>query len=88
MRYDDLPDHGTLRRYNFYRCRCVLCRRRNSARVFLQRMKRYAEAKDPQDPRHGSASFYQNNGCRCGPCTFAATDAALVDTRNRKQVQR
>lgn len=69
-----LPDHGTMARYNFYRCRCERCRARNAIRVDRQRQRHYPLPKDPDDPRHGTTSFYTNNGCRCGRCTQAMTD--------------
>jgi hypothetical protein len=30
---------------------------------------------------HGKASTYTNHGCRCGPCTTAATDKARASRR-------
>ena len=34
---------------------------------------RAAFARDPADPRHGSANGYRNLGCRCPRCTQAWT---------------
>ena len=33
--------------------------------------KRAAAPKDPNDPRHGTLSFYVNHGCRCDKCSGA-----------------
>lgn len=43
---------------------------------------------DPTDPRHGKASTYENHGCRCGPCTKAASARAVAYQRDHPGMRR
>lgn len=63
-------EHGTYRRYN-NGCRCRQCREANNNRHRDLRAELAERAKDPDDPRHGQASFYRNHGCRCAKCKEA-----------------
>ena len=54
--------------YSNYGCRCDECTEANRVRTARRRNERRAEAKDPDDPRHGMYSFYANHGCRCDKC--------------------
>lgn len=63
-------EHGTVQRYKYHRCRCVLCR--EAARQRAARDRRIRHSKPvPDGVPHGSASTYSNWGCRCEPCTKA-----------------
>ena len=42
---------------------------------------------NPADPRHGTASGYQNNQCRCRRCTDANTDA-VRQARQAREAKR
>lgn len=46
------------------------------------RRKRYAEPKDPNDPRHGTNAFYENHGCKCDKCR--AVNAATTKARRHR----
>ena len=56
------PGNGTA--YIAHGCRCTECIEANFARAASRR----TSPKDPSDPRHGKASFYNNHGCRCDKC--------------------
>jgi len=64
-----LFEHGA-RRYN-RGCRCEECKAGHAERAAQQRERRRQRALDPEDPRHGTLSFYSNYGCRCDRCRSA-----------------
>lgn len=72
--------HGEVQCYNFG-CRCDLCKAAHNTRLRELRARRESEAKDPNDSRHGTRSFYVNHGCRCAPCVEAqsAVNKAYYD---------
>lgn len=61
------PDHGTVRGYSYYECRCSECRIAGSE----DRAKRPLRTLPPNDERHGTVNGYVNWGCRCDPCRAA-----------------
>lgn len=66
-------DHGTLSRYHSG-CRCAACREASRVKAAAWRLQSHeAFASGAVSPVHGSASTYANYGCRCQPCTTAAT---------------
>jgi hypothetical protein len=75
-------EHGEMSRYEAG-CRCLLCREANNERAARLRKARTAEAKDPNDPRHGKASFYTNHGCRCERCREAQRAKVSADYQRR-----
>lgn len=75
-------DHGEIARY-YQGCRCALCREANTDIAARYRKERVAREKDPNDPRHGKATFYTNHGCRCDKCRAAHHAAMAEDYRNR-----
>lgn len=66
--------------YRNHRCRCEVCVEGNRADMRAARARRFA-ARQLIDgrlvavdaSRHGASTTYTNHGCRCGPCTTAAT---------------
>jgi hypothetical protein len=62
------PDHGTLSRYRYHRCRCDDCRHANTI------AKRVERTGDPtrglRVAQHGTRTKYVK-GCRCGLCKGA-----------------
>lgn len=74
-RPQELLGHGTSASYA-RGCTCVLCRRANRDR------KRRLIGREP--PNHGTESGYTNYGCRCRPCTKAATAATNERRMNRR----
>lgn len=65
------PEHGTLKEYRTYSCRCSPCTAANTAEIARARAARKARL-SPDSPVHGTASGYNNHLCRCYPCTTAA----------------
>ena len=61
---------------------CAACREANRRGAETGRRRRAQEEKLPWDPRHGSAAFYKNHGCRCNEC-IAANSRASADRRKR-----
>lgn len=76
--------HGTHSRY-VYGCRCEDCTKAASQSVARSRKQRFAEPKDPNDPRHGTANFYGNHGCRCPKCTSAWAEDVKRGRHTRKR---
>lgn len=83
-------NHGTVGAYSNHHCRCAACRQAHRTAVNRQRAQRYAlrvsvdgvwVAPLPAD-RHGRVAAYTNWGCRCRPCTDAAT-ASTIRSRTR-----
>lgn len=68
-------------------CRCNECRGANAERVKRRRLERTLEPKDPNDPRHGKATFYINHGCRCDPCTKAHVEQCRAYAMKRREQQ-
>lgn len=68
--------HGTAGRYKSkkYGCRCDACKAAMSAENEARKTDRKKKTEDPNDPRHGTRSFYTNYGCRCERCTAANND--------------
>jgi hypothetical protein len=68
--------HGTAGRYKSkkYACRCQPCSAAMAAYTQTLKENRKREAENPDDPRHGTRSFYTNYGCRCERCTQANKD--------------
>lgn len=74
--------HGLMHNYAAYvnrKCRCTVCVEDHRAHIAEVRQKRRAErvlvGARLVHPRakHGLCSSYQNYGCRCEPCTAAAS---------------
>lgn len=63
------PPHGTRSRYTAG-CHCVVCVEANRIYCADRRAKRKA-AITPDDPRHGTVTYYVNHGCRCLACCQA-----------------
>lgn len=59
--------------YSNHGCRCYECRAAWSAYNLLQRQRRKARI-TPDDPRHGTYTFYLNWSCRCDRCKKANAD--------------
>lgn len=58
--------------YTNHGCRCDACKQANTVRYARRRKEREQEAKNMDDPRHGTPSFYANWGCRCERCRAAS----------------
>ncbi len=67
--------------YKNHRCRCTGCRAAHNAMINRRRAERYAArvlvngvwiAPLPAE-KHGRVTLYANWGCRCQPCTAAAS---------------
>lgn len=67
------PEHGTLREYRTYKCRCQPCTAANTAAIAKARAARKARL-SPDSPIHGTVSGYSNHLCRCAPCTAAGVE--------------
>lgn len=76
-------EHGDVARY-VAGCRCLPCRESNNDKAAMWRKERTISDKDPNDPRHGKASFYQNHGCRCEPCKAAHKKKVSEEYQQRK----
>lgn len=79
--------HGTRARavITSRRCRCAECRAVRARIVATQRERRRGRI-TPDDPRHGTPSFYRNHGCRCAPCTAAAnTEREIIRRRTTRR---
>jgi hypothetical protein len=81
--------HGTHGGYKNDRCRCDPCRAAHNADARRRRAERYAQrirvgtvlmAPLP-DALHGRVTVYANWGCRCRPCTDAATESSQRSRR-------
>ena len=70
--------------YANYGCRCAECTEAHRIRLAKRQAERAAEAKDPNDPRHGNDSFYINHGCRCEPCKKAHSEKCAEYQQKRK----
>lgn len=71
---EDDPRHGTVQAYGYWRCRCPSCVAAEQASAKAAKARRLAEMSAREDdPRHGKRSGY-TYGCRCIPCTDAATE--------------
>lgn len=77
-----IHEHGEMTSYEAG-CRCGLCREANTAAALRYRKERAAREKDPNDPRHGKATFYANHGCRCDKCRAAHRAAMAEDYKKR-----
>jgi len=66
---DNDPRHGALAGYR-QGCRCRACRDAWNAWSREARYRRQAKI-TPDDPRHGTASFYRNHACHCDRCLAA-----------------
>lgn len=82
-------EHGTVRAYGAYGCRCDRCRSANSARNLRERERRHAEMlAGVLRPPHGRYSTYTNYGCRCQPCKDESARVRrehVSRTRDRKE---
>lgn len=68
-------DHGTRHYYQYYGCRCELCRE------VIRSYQRSLKGKEP--PQHGSTSAYVNYGCRCDLCRKAGREMRIRQKGNR-----
>jgi len=75
--------HGTRSAYTHHKCSCPECLAENTRYWRAYRAAKATQlAADPSLAPHGNASTYDNWGCRCVPCTAAAT--AAVSRRRRR----
>lgn len=70
--------------YAHGRCKCEVCRAANRERYNQGKAARYARfAADPTIRPHGDVNTYDNWGCRCRPCTQAATKQRSEERKRR-----
>lgn len=77
-------EHGDARKYA-QGCHCTDCRAGNAERHREQQERRVADPKAADRAGHGSASTYQNYGCRCRPCTDANAVKSAAYKAQRRQ---
>ena len=77
-----MAEHGTPKSYGLG-CRCDLCKAANAKRNAAFRRDKANEAKDPNDPRHGTYTFYRNHKCRCAPCKAAQGVKVVAEYQER-----
>jgi hypothetical protein len=64
------PEHGTVKEYRSYDCRCTPCTSANAEETARARAVRKSRL-SPDSLVHGTPSGYTNHLCRCLPCTEA-----------------
>ncbi|SEF34349.1 hypothetical protein SAMN05421837_107332 [Amycolatopsis pretoriensis] len=91
-----LTYHGTAHGYKNVGCRCVACSEANRAAARDERHRRYARrllvdgvwVAPVAAERHGRVTTYNAWGCRCEPCTGAASAERQRLARVRAERQR
>jgi hypothetical protein len=76
--------HGSITRYQRFRCRCAKCRAAN-ARSHRDLRKRRAQSQVAERIQHGVRSSYVNHGCRCEACKTAARQYNAAGWRRRRR---
>jgi hypothetical protein len=79
---DERHPHGSIARYDRFRCRCADCRAAN-AHFHRQSRKRRAQFQVADRVQHGVRSSYVNHGCRCEECSTAARQYNAAAWRRR-----
>lgn len=64
--------HGTTSGYQYYKCRCSLCRK--AIAVYVMKDRSNYQYKSNQGITHGTVSGYQHFKCRCSLCKEAKSD--------------
>lgn len=78
-----MAPHGTITCYQYWGCRCALCRAVNRERV--AQIRAQLRARPRWQVPHGTRGGYVNWSCRCPACTQAHCDYMTNYKRTHRQ---